>query len=169
MVYLNSLVPAKMDSYRKCFSIKVDEQVITKEQVIADNFNEILVNIASNLKQPLKPSNFEKLNNFINSKVTDDVSFDIPLISCTFVTSFLSSMDGTRLHRPQSVKIGSTVLSPGITFIINKSVASGVFPSIWKHAKVKPLYKSGAKNELNNYSPISILTTLSKIMNRGFI
>ena len=47
-----------MESYRECFSIKFNEQVITKEQVIADNFDEIFVNIASNLKQPLKPSNF---------------------------------------------------------------------------------------------------------------
>ena len=64
--------------------------------MIADHFNEFFINIASNLKQPLKPSHFEKLSNFINSKLTDDVSFDIPLINCTFVTPFLSSMDGTK-------------------------------------------------------------------------
>ena len=64
--------------------------------MIADHFNEFFINIASNLKQPLKPSHFEKLYKFINSKVTDDVSFDIPLINCTPVTYFLSSMDGTK-------------------------------------------------------------------------
>ena len=28
--------------------------------------------------------------------IIDDVSFNIPLINCSFVTSFLSSMDGTK-------------------------------------------------------------------------
>ena len=61
---------------------------------------------------------------------------------------------------PQAVKIVSTVLSPSISFIIIKSITSGFFPSIWKHAKAKPLYISGAKDELNNYRPIFILPTL---------
>ena len=66
------------------------------------------------------------------AKVTDDVSFDIPLINCTFVTSFLSSMDGTKSTGldcigPRMLKIGSTVLSPSITFIINKSITSDFF------------------------------------------
>ena len=109
--------------------------------MIADHFNDFYLNIASNLKQPLKPSHLKKkLNNFINSKVTDDVSFVIPLINCTFLTYFLSSMDGTKSTRldcigPRLLKIGSTVLSPSITFIINKSITSGVFPSIWKMLK----------------------------------
>ena len=94
--HLNSLVPVKMESTKNAFGIKINEQIITNEQMIADHFNEFFINIASNLKQPLEPSHFEKLNNFINSKVTDDVSFDIPLINCTSVTSFSSSMDGTK-------------------------------------------------------------------------
>ena len=40
--------------------IKNEEQVITNAQVIADHFNDFFINVASNLKQPLKPSNFEK-------------------------------------------------------------------------------------------------------------
>ena len=78
------------------------------------------------------PSNFEKLNNFINLKVTDDVPFDIPLINCTFVTTFLSSMCGTKSTGLDCIdarllKIGSEVLSLSITFIINKMIISGVY------------------------------------------
>ena len=63
----------KMESTESAFGIKINEQAITNEQMMADHFNEFFINIASNLKQPIKPSHFEKLNNFINSKVTDDV------------------------------------------------------------------------------------------------
>ena len=58
--YLNSLVPVKIESTENAFGIKINEQVITNEQMIADHFNEFFINIASNLKQPLKPSQFKK-------------------------------------------------------------------------------------------------------------
>ena len=64
--------------------------------MVADLFNEFFVNVAASLKQPLKHSNFEKLTNFINSKVNDDVSFNIPLINYSFVSSYLSLLDATK-------------------------------------------------------------------------
>ena len=119
----------------------------------------------------LKPSNFEKLNSYINSKISNDVYFEIPKINCSFVSSFLLSLDGTKSTGlggigPRLLKLAPNILSPSITFIINKSITSGIFPSVWKNAKVKPLYKSGATDEVNNYRPISILPTLSKIIEK---
>ena len=70
------------------------------------------------------------------------------------------------LHRNQTVKTAPKVMSPSITFIINNSITSGILPSIWKHAKVNSLYKSGAKDKLSNYRPISTLPTLSKIIEK---
>ena len=37
---------------------------------------------------------------------------------------------------------------------------------MWKEAKVKPLFKSGDKDNINNYRPISILPTISKIIEK---
>lgn len=48
-------------------------------------------------------------------------------------------------------------------FIYNKSLQSGIFPEKWKIAKVVPVYKSGISEEVQNYRPISILSTFSKI------
>ena len=148
--------------------IKNEQQVITNEQAIADHFNDFFINVASNLKQPLKPSNFEKLNSYINSKISNDVSFEIPKINCSFVSSFLLSLDGTKSTGLDGIRprLAPNILSPSITFIINKSITSGIFPSVWQNAKVKPLHKSGAKDEVNNYRPISILPTLSKIIEK---
>ena len=46
-----------------------------------------------------------------------------------------------------------------------QNVISGTFPKAWKEAKV-PTFKSGSKEDVNNYRPISILPTLSKIIER---
>lgn len=50
-----------------------------------------------------------------------------------------------------------------LSFIFNKSLASGIFPSKWKEAKVVPIHKSDDDDVVSNYRPISILSTLAKV------
>lgn len=53
-----------------------------------------------------------------------------------------------------------------ITFIINNCLSSATFPSIWKKANVIPIPKVDTPREINNFRPISILPTFSKILER---
>ena len=62
--------------------------------------------------------------------------------------------------------MSTDIIAPSLLFIVNKSKASGKFPSVWKEAKVTPLYKAGSKEAVNNYRPISILPTLSKLIEK---
>ena len=50
--------------------------------------------------------------------------------------------------------------------IINKSLEEGHFPSRMKIADVVPLYKSKSKVNKSNYRPISLLLTLSKLLEK---
>ena len=45
-------------------------------------------------------------------------------------------------------------------------LSSGVFPSRLKFAEVKPLFKTGEKNNICNYKTISLLTSFSKIFEK---
>ena len=56
----------------------------------------------------------------------------------------------------------SFILKP-LVYIFNKSLQQGAVPSELKLAKVIPLYKSGDKDSVANYRPISLLTSFSKI------
>lgn len=47
--------------------------------------------------------------------------------------------------------------------LFNKSLASGVFPNLWKTAYIIPIHKSGDKSRCENYRPISILSCFAKI------
>ena len=53
-----------------------------------------------------------------------------------------------------------------VTHLINKSLCDGKFPTRWKLSKVIPLFKGGDKNSPHDYRPISILCTLSKVLER---
>ena len=54
------------------------------------------------------------------------------------------------------------ILTP-MKILSDKMIEESKFPSIWKRAKVIPLYKKGDKTDVNNYRPISLLPSLSKI------
>jgi hypothetical protein len=51
-----------------------------------------------------------------------------------------------------------------LAHIYNLSLNSGVFPDVWKTAKVKPLYKNGGKYDMCNYRPISIILVFAKLL-----
>ena len=134
-------------------------------------FNNVFINIASKLKEPTLKADFEKLKCFVGDKVTNDIEFKIPLANHAFIRIFLSNLNvnkstGLDNIAPRILKMSTDIIAPSLLFIGNKSITSGKFPSLWKEAKVKPLYKADSKEDVNNYGPISILQTLSKLIEK---
>ena len=89
-------------------------------------------------------------------------------ITESFVYKLLSRLDiskSTRLDGigPRLLKLSSSFITRSITYIAQACIPKGYFPESWKQANVNPLYKGGAKEEINNYRPISILHTVSKL------
>jgi len=57
------------------------------------------------------------------------------------------------------------ILTP-LTHCFNLSLQVGIFPSNLKISKVVPLYNSGSFELLNNYRPISLISSISKILEK---
>ena len=53
-----------------------------------------------------------------------------------------------------------------ITLVINQSLTTGIFPEKLKLAKVIPIHKKNDNTIFDNYRPISILPTISKVFER---
>ena len=58
-----------------------------------------------------------------------------------------------------------SILMP-LAIIFNQSMTQGVFPTAMKESVVVPLFKSQSTEILNNYRPISLLITVSKILEK---
>ena len=50
--------------------------------------------------------------------------------------------------------------------VFNTSLATGRLPSEWKESHVVPVFKAGDSTEVNNYRPISLLSLVSKVLER---
>ena len=64
------------------------------------------------------------------------------------------------------LKISAPFISYPLSYIFNKSMISGIFPTRLKYATIKPIFKNGDKKNVANYRPISILPSFSKILEK---
>ena len=62
------------------------------------------------------------------------------------------------------LKIAKNEIAPYLIIFLNFIFLNGCFSDNCKIAKVAPIYRSGRKDKVTNYRPISILTCFSKII-----
>ena len=150
----------------------VNDQSITDTKDIANHFNNVFSNIGANLYSSIKlhDSNSaftEYLNNPTDHRFTFSQINEREALSIINKLKNKTSPGKDRISNKLLKSIKSEI-SEAIAIIINQSILTGNFPDQLKLAKVKPLYKNykGDKCCLNNYRPISLLPTISKIFER---
>ena len=62
--------------------------------------------------------------------------------------------------------MSSDIIAQSLTHIFNLSLGTGIYVDEWKRARVIPIYKAKDKRKCENYRPISILTVVSKVLER---
>ena len=58
----------------------------------------------------------------------------------------------------------SQSLAKPLSIIFNKSLQTGDVPAAWREANVSPLYKKGDKTNPLNYRPVSLTSTVGKVL-----
>lgn len=58
----------------------------------------------------------------------------------------------------KTLKLSLSYSSSPLTYICNKMLATGIFPTRLKFSEIKPLFKKGDKMNLSSYRPIFLLT-----------
>ena len=57
-------------------------------------------------------------------------------------------------------------ISKPLCDLFNYSLSRGIFPDVWKQANVSPLYKKDDPSLVCNYRPISLLSSIGKVMEK---
>ena len=145
------------------------------QKSICDILNKHFVNVGPNLANSI-PSYANSSSDYLCNRISNSIFLDDT--DPEEISKIISSLNIKKAVGPDGISskilhILKSVISPVLSNIINKSMQLGIFPDKLKIAKIIPLHKGGKIDEINNYRPISILFSLSKIfekvINKRFI
>jgi hypothetical protein len=142
-------------------------EITTDKKIICDNFNTFFVNIGPTLAKGFDnvnglPGDYLKNMQLNSMFLTPVTSEEIKKIMFSLKDS-APGHDDIRLGPLKSVFLS---INEPLTYICNLSLNQGVFPDILKIANVIPLYKKDDPMSFNNYRPVSLLCSLSKVLEK---
>ena len=145
--------------------IVADNVTYTDSKSIAETLNLFFTSIGSTLAAKLMPTASPSSQTVVQEPEHQPITEN-------FVLNQLKSLKtnkaiGLDNISARLIKDASVVICGQLTCLYNRSLQSAVFPNIWKMGKVTALFKSGSRLDANNYRPITVLPTLSKILEKA--
>ena len=143
---------------------------IKTNEGMSNAFNNFFTNIGPNLDGEIPKCNKPGGSNFYLSNRIPH-SFLISPTNPQEIKEIINNLDDSKSTGScpiptKLLKIAREELSIPFSDICNMSFTEGVFPHKNKIAKVIPSHKKGSTKDVNNYRPISLLSTFSKIMEK---
>ena len=165
---LRFLLPGKQKS-SFTNSLTVNDAIVDEPVDISEEFNTYFVNIAKRLADKLKATDDTNFLSYLKHPTLSSIHLN-PTDSYEIVSLInslkLNKANGFNDISPYFLKIGSDILAYPLTDLFYHCISLGIFPQQLKIAKVIPVYKSGPPDDVGNYRPISLLTSLSTIFER---
>jgi hypothetical protein len=149
--------------------------LIDNKQKIANSFNDYFSSIVRNLLQPHQDdSKVKQTNSALKRDSSINTSKPYPNMKYKYISTrelekIIKSLKPKAAHGYDGVstrilKWSAPYISTPLTYIFNKALEKGVYPTRLKYSTIVPIYKTGDKFNMSNFRPISLLISFSKIL-----
>ena len=149
--------------------LTLNNVIIEDSSNYANYFNSFFTNIGPQLASKIdSPPNIH-YTDFLSDRIQQSLFLSPTnpneIITVTKALSMSKVQGCDRISTSLLKQIIHVIASP-LTHIINQSLLQGVFPDLLKIAKVIPIFKKDDSHEISNYRPISILPSISKVLEK---
>lgn len=167
---LNDLIgkPPKEDTQIK--TIRINDKEITDTKEIANELNNFFGHIGEKQSAAtLTNHTHAPHTNFMRAQqpnsiyITPTTEQEILNIAMRMKNKRSAGHDNISTHHLKLIL--PAIISP-LCNIFNRSINEGYFPRQLKLAKIKPIYKKNEKDLMTNYRPISLLPSISKLLEK---
>ena len=151
-----------------CSSISINNNLVNDSLQITNYFNDYFVNVANNLVSDL-PQTSHSFQTFMQSPTLSTLYlYPTSLTEIKKLISNLQPKKSTGIDEipPTILKSTPDNILIALTHVFNLSLAGGEFITDFKTAKVAPIHKKGSVTNVCNYRPISLLCSMSKILEK---
>jgi hypothetical protein len=153
----------------KIEKINKDGVLLTEPLEIADEFNDFFTGIGVKISESVRPTVVQP--EFYLPDLPNIVDLDLGGTSQVHICDIIKSLqpkkscdiDGLSTKLLKDI---STEISWPLAHIYGLSLNTGIFPSGLKSSRTVPIFKAGNAELCDNYRPIALLSTLSKILEK---
>ena len=168
LVMSNETVISNFNVIEETDSLTYDTSPISK--VFKKSFSNLSKSLLIKLPNPSDKYNLQSvIRCYSIFTISDD--FCLSNASNEEVLKIITNIESSKaveVDKPSGrfLKDGANMLAKLISALCNLSISQVVFPNAWKLAKLKPIFKNGKKTDPSNYRPISLLPSISKVIER---
>ena len=149
-------------------SLRTNGSLSTNQNQIANSLNAFFCNVPKEIRKKLIPATTsfscylaDPAKNSLFMRPTNEKEIE----------QKIKAMKDNKALGPNSIrtkilKVHSKTLSKLLAELINLSLNQGKFPAILKIVKVITIHKRGDKGECDNYRPISLISNISKLIEK---
>ena len=142
---------------------------VTNDKSIAELFNKFFLEVGPRLSEKIKSPEGKSFKDFLTERISSSFNFEI--VDSDHVSKIVRKLKPKSSFGHDDIStIMLKCIAPSIihvlTLIINQSLCTGIFPDRLKIAKIKPIFKKDDPHLTDNYRPISLLPSISKIFEK---
>ena len=159
-----SAVKLSTKTRRNAHFLRTDVSFTTDRHCTANMFNKFFHSVFNprDTEPPPTPTN---IPTFSSSQLSDIELTELQ------VAEVLLHLDPTKACGPDDIPSKLLIelayeIAPSLTKLFNMSLSLGLVPTQWKRANITPVFKKEDPTLSSNYRPISLLSVLSKVLER---
>ena len=143
-------------------------QIVSDTLDIANGFNTFFSGIGPKLASDIDNSDIN-FKSYLSDRNPD--SFEFARVSETYILRICRELkpklsSGADFISTKLLKLIAPIIITPLHYLINLSLQTGYVPREFKIAKIVPVFKEGDCHDYNNYRPISLLSSFSKLIEK---
>ena len=159
------------DSPSSFSAVNFQGQRLDRPNKVAEAFNEHFVTIGPKLASNIEQKPDDNPLKYLEENNENSPKFQFKQVEASYVRKAVIGLKNSKSPGPDNIptkllKDAIEYICQPLAMIFNASLETGIFPDIWKLARVTPMYKSGQTSNLSNYRPISVLSVLSRLLEK---
>jgi hypothetical protein len=148
--------------------MKINDVITDDSTLIATAFNNFYTSIPETIHAQIPPAVADYTQNIPFNPSTAAMHEAEPIEIFNIINSLANKNSSLDNITSKIIKYINYPISEILSVLFNNCFKAGVYPGMFKKAKITPVYKKGSGSTLsiNNHRPISILHTINKIFEK---